>query len=235
MKSFILLFLSVIFVSFATHARDLRKFEIEELKRELVSVASQYTGLGDPDFQIQNRLVPYVERLLKLNPQPPVKDRLPLLHGVWKQVWGPYDYRNNDRGVDPTLGVNEIYQVVDPDNFYYNVSPNYKKGGRSREKINYLKGKYSLSSSDPNGLDVRFVKFPGMSQRPTGRPIYDFVKEAEDGTLPNMITVVPTPVVRLFFTGGTLREVYTDETMRILYGSNNKEFKKQYLYIMLRQ
>jgi hypothetical protein len=222
-------------LSFRASAVVSSEAEIAEMKRELIYLASQFTGQGDPDFKIQNQLEPYVERLLKMNPQPPVKERLTLLHGVWKQVWGPYDYRNDERGVDPTLEVTEIYQVVDPDNFYYNVSPNYKNGDRSRERINYLKGQYSLSKSDPNGLDVRFVKFPGMSQRPIGRPIYDFVKEAEDGTLPNMITVVPTPIVRLFFTGGTLREIYTDETLRILYGSNTKEFKKKYLYIMIRQ
>jgi hypothetical protein len=235
MRLSVLLFSIFVFLSSFAQAGELDMLNLEELKRELVGVASQYTGQGDPDFKIQNKLEPYVERLLKMNPQPPVKERLTLLHGVWKQVWGPYDYRNDDRGVDPTLEVTEIYQVVDPDNFYYNVSPNYKNGDRSRERINYLKGQYGLSKTDPNGLDVRFVKFPGMSQRPIGRPIYDFVKEAEDGTLPNMITVVPTPVVRLFFTGGTLREIYTDETLRILYGSNNKEFKKKYLYIMIRQ
>jgi hypothetical protein len=228
------LFIFVLSTSFSVMARDLKKLEIEELKKELITLAKTFEGKGDPDFKIQNKLEPYVKRLLELSPQPPVKDRLPLLYGVWKQVWGPYDYQNDDRGVDPTLGVKEIYQVVDPDNFYYNVSPNYKNGDRSKERINYLKGHYSLSKTDPNGLNVRFLKFPGMSVRPTDRPIYDFVKEAEDGTLPNKITVVPTFIVRIFFGGGTLREVYTDENLRILYGTNSKEFKQDYLYIMTR-
>jgi hypothetical protein len=214
---------------------NLGSLEIEELKRELITISSKYTGKGDPEFKIQTELEPYVQRLLTLSPQPPVKDRLHLLYGVWKQVWGPYDYRNDNREVDPTLGVTEIYQVIDPDNFYYNVSPNYKNGDRSKERISYLKGKYLLSRTDPNGLDVRFVKFSGMSKRPIDRPIYDFVKEAEEGTLPNQISIVPTFVVRTFFGGGTLREVYTDETLRILYGSNGKEFKNKYLYIMIRQ
>ncbi len=57
---------------------------------------------------------------------------------------------------------------------------------------------------------------------------------AESGTLPNQVTIVPTFIVRLFFGGGTLIEVYTDETIRILYGSNNDEFKTKYLYVMVR-
>ena len=219
----------------AVNAQDLSAMSLDELKSELVLRASKYTGLGDPDYQIQNELEPFVNRMLELNPQSSVKNRLPLLYGVWKQVWGPYEYRNDRRGVDPSIGPNEIYQVVDPAGFYYNVSANYKKGDRKREKINYLKGQYRLSQTNPNGLDVRFRKFPGMSKRPVDRPIYDFVKEAETNTLPNQVTIVPTFIVRLFFGGGTLLEVYTDDTIRILYGSNSDEFKEKYLYVMVRQ
>jgi hypothetical protein len=231
--------LLVLLLSFALtsvcSAKELNSMTIEELKSELVLRASKYTGQGDPDYKIQNELEPFVNRMIELNPQAPVKDRLHLLYGVWKQVWGPYDYRDDTRRVDPSIGVNEIYQVIDPDGFYYNVSPSYKNGNLKKEKINYLKGQYSLSKTNPNGLDVKFLKFPGMSKRPEGRPIYDFVKEAEEGTLPNQVTIVPTFIVRIFFGGGTLVEVYTDETIRILYGSNKDEFKKKYLYVMIRQ
>ena len=234
MKASALIFVLSILFSSIGYAKDLNLMTLEELKSELVSRASTYTGQGDPDFKIQNELEPFVKKMIELNPQPPVKDRLSFIYGIWKQVWGPYDYKNNDRQVDPTLGVNEIYQVIDPDGFYYNVSPNYKKGNRSQERINYLKGQFRLSATNPNGLDVKFRKFLGMSKRPVGRAIYDFVKEAEDGTLPNQVTVVPTFIVRLSFGGGTLVEVYTDETIRILYASNKSDFKRGYLYVMVR-
>ncbi len=234
MKNIYLFFLLLSAFSNLVFARDLSSMSLEELKSELVLRASKYTGQGDPDFKIQNELEPFVKRMIALNPQPSVKDRLPLLYGVWKQVWGPYEYDKDDRSVDPSLGVNEIYQVVDPDGFYYNVSPNYKNGNRANERINYLKGQYRPSKTNPNGLDVKFLKFLGMSKRPEGREIYEFVEEAENDTLPNQVTVVPTFIVRLFFGGGTLLEVYTDESIRILYGSNNDEFKNKYLYIMVR-
>ena len=234
MKASALIFVLSILFSSIGYAKDLNLMTLEELKSELVSRASTYTGKGDPDFKIQNELEPFVKRMIELNPQPPVKDRLSFIYGIWKQVWGPYDYKKNDRQVDPRLGVNEIYQVVDPDGFYYNVSPNYKDGNRSMERINYLKGLFRISKSNPNGLDVKFRKFLGMSKRPVGRPIYDFVKEAEDGTLPNQIKIVPTFVVRLSSGGGSLVEVYTDETIRILYASNKSDFKRGYLYVMVR-
>ena len=230
MKSLIMTF--VILISgqaFASNYED-----IKVLKELIVSTAAKYQGQGDPDFKIQNELEPLVNKLLTLDPQLTVINRLPLIFGVWKQVWGPYEYKKNDRSVDPTLNAKEIYQVVSPEGFYYNVSPNMEAKSRTEKNINYLKGQYTLSKKDPNGLDVKFVKFIGMKTRPTEKAIYQYVDEAERNQLPTQITVVPKPIVRLFFGGGTLREIYTDKDLRILYGSNNKEFKNQYLYIMTR-
>lgn len=230
MKSiFLLSTLLVSMQTFATIHQD-----IKDLKKQIVSTAQKYQGQGDPDFKIQNELEPLVAKLLNLEPQPTVINRLPLIFGVWKQVWGPYEYRKNDRSVDPTLDPKEIYQVVSPEGFYYNVSPNRDPRNLKEKNINYLRGEYTLSKADPNGLDVRFTKFIGMKTRPVERAIYQYVDEAERNHLPEQITVVPRLIVRFFFGGGTLREIYTDDTLRILYGSNGKEFKKQYLYIMTR-
>lgn len=208
--------------------------EVKLLKEVIVKTAEKYQGEGDPDFKIQRELEPFVEKLLTLAPQSKVVDRLPLLFGVWTQVWGPYEYRKSDRSVDPTINPKEIYQVISPEGFYYNVSPNMNPKSKAEKNINYLKGRYVISKQDPNGLDVKFVKFIGMKNRPTEKPIYQYVDEAERNQLPSQITIVPRPIVKLFFGGGTLREIYTDEDLRILYGSNNKEFKNQYLYIMTR-
>lgn len=203
-----------------------------QLKNNILTLAESYQGQGDPESKIQNSLVPLVDKLIALNPQKPVKDRLNLLAGTWKQVWGPYDYRNNNRGVDPTLGVNEIYQVISPKGFYYNVSPIFNKDSKNNPKIGYLKGEYKVDESSVTNLNVHFVKYPGMKSRPDNREIYDFVDEAENNNLPDETTIVPTIIVKVFFQGGALVEVYTDEDTRILYGSNGKDFKNKYLYVM---
>ena len=217
---------------FATNSFANYQEEISILKEEIITQAKKYEGQGDPDFKIQKELEPLVEKLINLNPQANVNQRLPLLYGVWKQVWGPYEYRDNNRGVDPTINPKEIYQVISPEGFYYNVSPNLDKKSKKEMNINYLRGQFTESTKDLNGLDVKFVKFIGMKTRPTDRPIYDFIEEAERDQLPNQITVVPRLVVKYFFGGGTLKEIYTDENLRILYGTNGKEFKNKYLYIM---
>jgi len=218
------------FIGLTAKAND----DVNTTKQKIIQLASQHKGQGDPDFLIQNSLEPLVKQLLELSPQPPVVERLPLLHGVWKQVWGPYDYRNDDRGVDPELGVNEIYQYIFPDGYYYNVSPLYKNGNLEKIRIGLLRGKYKLESSNPNALKVRFTKYPGYKGRPKGMNIWDLAPLAETKQLPKdkKTTIVPTIIVRLFFGGGYLNEVYTDEDLRITYGDNNKYFKTPYLYIM---
>lgn len=40
--------------------------------------------------------------------------------------------------------------------------------------------------------------------------------------------------VRWFFGGGFLKEVYTDEDMRITFGSDNSNQVKNYIYVMSR-
>lgn len=208
--------------------------EVASVKAEIFALAESFRGQGDPDFSRQDALEPLVQRLLSLSPQPPVAERLPILRGAWEQVWGPYDYRNNDRGVDPEIGVNEISQVV-ADGYYYNVSPLYENGDRSRERIGLLRGEYTLEADKPNTLRVRFTDYPGVSHRPVGLELWELPALAEADTLENRITIVPSWIVRAFFGGGSLREVYTDEDMRITYGQSAKRPGRESLYIMRRR
>ncbi len=58
---------------------------------------------------------------------------------------------------------------------------------------------------------------------------------AEAGELPAKTTIVPGFIVRWFFGGGFLREVYTDEDMRITYGGDRVDDRAdEHIYIMTR-
>lgn len=207
---------------------------LRNVKQEILELAQSYTGQGDPDLAKQRTLEALVQRLVALSPQPPVKNRLMLLSGAWKQVWGPYDYRNEKRGVDPSLGVNEIYQVVFKEGYYYNVAPDFKKGDKAKERIGLLRGEYKLDPRNEDLLRVKFTDLYGVKVRPTDKHLWDLPALAESGRLENRKTVIPSFIVKLFFGGGALREVYTDEDMRILYGSNGKDFNKEFIYVMTR-
>lgn len=227
MKKIILsCYLLVSSIAYANEAR------IDELKAQIISVAQSYQGQGDPNREIQNTLDPMVKELLELAPQPPVAERLDLLEGTWQQVWGPYDYRGNNRGVDPSLKPDEIYQTIFAGGFYYNTSPILN--GNKVPRIGLLKGRYRLDARNPNVLRVKFVQYPGVRMRPADLELWELPALAEAGQLPNRIRIVPTWVVRLFFGGGGLNEVYTDEDLRITYGTSNNNDLNNYLYILTR-
>jgi hypothetical protein len=209
--------------------------EVGMIKSEIVSLAKSFAGQGDAEFSRQKAFDPLIKRLLRANPQAALQDRLPLLYGAWKQVWGPYDYRGNKRGVDPEIGVDEIYQVVFQGGYYYNVTPLYKNGDRTRERIALLRGEFKPDPEFPDVLLVRFTRYPGLSGRPKSGPnLPGLPRLVEEGKLQSDIAIVPTWIVRAFFGGGALKEVYTDADLRILYGADSNRFERPALYIMTR-
>jgi hypothetical protein len=205
------------------------------LKRQIVELARSFAGQGDPDFSRQRALDVLVAELLRTSPpQRPVMERLDVLAGAWKQLWGPYDYRNENRGVDPELGLNEIYQVVFREGFYYNVSPTIKKQNKDTERIVLLRGEYKPDARERNLLRVRFTNLSDVKPRPSDKQLWQLPALAESKQLPQLDAVVPGFLVKLFFGGGALEEVFTDESLRILYGSDGKDFNAKYIYVMER-
>jgi hypothetical protein len=208
--------------------------DVARIKSQIVDLAKSYEGKPDPDFSKQRALNVLVGELLRAAPQPPVADRVRLIQGVWRQVWGPYDYRSDNRGIDPELGTEEIYQVVFEGGYYYNASYLYHDGDRRRERIGLLRGEYKVDPNNTGLLRVKFTRYPGASSRISGKELWELPELAEAGQLENEISIVPTWIVRLFFGGGALREVYTDSDLRITYGSDGKHFDREYIYIMSR-
>ncbi len=209
--------------------------ELQAAKNRLFEAAEYYTGQGDPDFEIQNALQPLVDEVLRINPQPPVVYRLDELSSAWTQVWGPYSYRGDDRGVDDEMSVDEIYQVVFDEGYYYNVAPMYEDGDESAEKITLLKGQFAPVDIDSDFIQVRFRSLEGLNDRPNSPELWDLPELLESGALDNVKKRLPNIFVRTFFAGGFLREVYTDDTLRIAYGNSERSFGEgEYLYIMRR-
>lgn len=206
-----------------------------EAKAAIVALARSYAGTGDPDFAKQRAFEPLIDRLLQLRPQPPVAQRIDRVAGAWKQIWGPYNYRGSERVVDPELDSDNIYQVVFAEGYYYNVVPLAPGGDKSRQRIALLRGEYRYDDTQSNVLLVRFTRYPGLSKREPGDPsLFELPALVETGRLQPDIQIVPTWVVRLFFGGGALKEVYTDSDLRILYGAGSKSFDRSALYVMSR-
>ena len=231
MKQIGILLTTVFLLSGSSFAdNEIKKFY---LKSKILILAETFKGQPDKDFKKQKKLDKLVNDLVEAFPQPPISERLDLLAGSWQQVFGVYNYRKNDGSVDPNLGVNEIYQVVSPEGHYYNVSPLYRNGNKERERITLLRGEYKLTD-EKNTLAVKFTKFPGLRERPADLELWELPPLAENDQL-DTITIVPTFVVKLFFSGGFLEEVYTDETLRIAYGrSQGEDPSDKRIYILKR-
>lgn len=206
---------------------------VSALKAEILDRARAVKGQGDPESSIQNSLMPFVERLLELDPQPPIESRLTLLEGPWKQVWGPYEYRENDRSVDETTDPDNIYQVVFPGGYYYNVGPVIDPATGAIEKISLLRGEYEVQEGPT--LEIGFTKLTSVKTLVGDLDYEDLPALSEAGTLANEKTTLPSALVRLFFPGGTLSELYTDSDLRIAIGnSDSSDGVQNYLYIMER-
>lgn len=210
------------------------KIPTETLKKQILDLAKAYAGRPDPDQKLQQSLEVLANELINQNPMPPVSERISLIAGAWKQVWGPYDYRNDDGGIDPTLGLMEIHQVVFAEGYYYNVAPYYPNGDKTREQIGMLRGEFVIDPLQKNSLRVRFTDYPGVESRPTKYKLWELPALAEAGSLENAITIVPSWVVKQYFKGGTLDEVYTDRDLRIVYGMKTAPSTRRFLYIMSR-
>jgi hypothetical protein len=129
---------------------------VARVKSELLAVAQSHKGEGDPKFEIQKQLEPYVQRLMELAPQPPIAERKDSLVGAWQQVWGPYDYRETEkRGVDPAADPDNIYQVVFPQGYLYNVANDLDRRTQQPRRTILLRGEYTLKPN--NKLDVQFT------------------------------------------------------------------------------
>ncbi|MEM8812496.1 MAG: hypothetical protein AAGF59_07735 [Pseudomonadota bacterium] len=205
------------------------------LKAEIFDLAERFKGEGDPDFSRQKQLEVLVDKLLAVAPQRAVVERLDTLAGTWKQVWGPYDYRNNKRGIDPRAAVDDIYQVVFPGGYYYNVTYGDPKKAGDTLDVFLLRGEYKPVANTGDFLKVRFTRFPKTRVPASKTDIWSLAADAETGTLARQSSVVPALIVRLFFGGGYLREVYTDETLRITYGGRRlKDRTDEFIYVMRR-
>jgi len=225
-----LLFSTIVLSSDYTPVIDLNN--VDDLKAEILLIAQDNLGKPDQDFRIQNTLVPYVNKLLKVAPQKPIKERITALVGRWQQVWGPYEYRKYDRTVDPTTDPSLIFQVIFKGGYYYNVANTIDEKTGLSDGTTLLRGKFKIGAG--NDLNVRFTNLKKINGfPPAGLSYTDLAALSENDELEGERTVLPGFIVRLFFGGGTLKEVYTDDTMRITYGTS-RQADAPFLYVLKR-
>jgi hypothetical protein len=228
-KAFLSLAAVVLAQSASSFAADDSIRTINVVKADIFEMAESFKGQGDTDFSRQKQLEPLVQELLALSPQGTVPQRLKLLVGPWKQIFGPYGF-TADRRANRMLDADNIYQIIYEGGYYYNVARNKFLG---IETTALFRGNYGVINDTT--LSAQFNKTSlilGSKKSPQ-----DFIALAplsEAGTLKGEIMFPRFLSGNIMAQKGTLREVYTDADMRIMYGSTENAVLKDYIYIMRR-
>ena len=231
-----LLFLGFLSISLKIFSAEIYDRDaVGELKNKIVKLAESFNHGGDPRFHKQNKLKPFIDQLVKISNQGPIAERMPLLKGVWKQVWGKYSFK--DRLVDPQIGVDEIYQVIFLNGISYSIAPLYKNGDQTNkkgERIGILKATYRIQSNYNNVIRLDFKKYPGVKPRPTHTELWELAQLAENNQLENEIEIASSFIVKYVLDKIYLREVYTDQDLRIMYVARKKSFSDEHVHVMRR-
>jgi hypothetical protein len=94
--------------------------DVQKLKNEIIRISRQHTTDVDTVTAVRRKLNPLIEALVESVPSRTETEKLPQTVGAWQQIWtdGVQIF------VGPAPGqydLSEIFQVVAPDGYYYNI------------------------------------------------------------------------------------------------------------------
>lgn len=193
--------------------------DVDYLKKNILSIAEQARGSADEDGHIRASLDSNIQQLLALSPTHSIEEKLKKLQGAWDQVWGPYTFSNLDGfKLDP----NNMYQVIMPDGYYYNIGFATFNGQKTSD---FVRGEYKIVN---DRLQVQFTQnqflvdyLPTQSDLKTIAQLKEvnFLKTQD---IPGGYSQTPA----------YLHDVYVDNDLRITYGGRNDNDNNNQLYIL---
>lgn len=196
---------------------------IKDLRDEVVSLARTYEGKSDLDGKLQQEIELKVQELERVLPNLTMQEKAAKIAGPWRQVFGPYSATGDGKIPFGTDTAN-IYQIIFPEGFFYNVAVSKVSGLRA---VILLKGEYKVTDEAIEGVFVRnSVLVRGI---PSER-LFELPAQLEAGTLRPVHLPRSLKPVGL---GGQLLEVYADDEIRILRGKT-ESFVRPALYVMER-
>lgn len=190
---------------------------VAELKSIIIDISTANQTREDNFADVSAELAPYIDELVALTPPRSDDETLSLLAGSWYQLW------SNLENMGPRfirMDRAKIFQVVSPDNHYYNFGQSKVAG--IFNTIGVLRGKYELSKAGASAFNVEFTKTGFLFGKI--RPSTDLVDLAiriesgdknlrsfGDGQAPNG----PVGIT------GQLTTLYVDEDLRIAGGGQD--------------
>ncbi|SMF54700.1 hypothetical protein [Pseudobacteriovorax antillogorgiicola] len=188
---------------------------VDELKDEIVAIASANTSRVDNFSQVRMQLQPLVDELLAISTDRSEAEKINQVEGAWRNLW-------SDLGFGPGTNYEQVYQVVSRDGYYYNIS-------ESRFGVlkftGFLRGAYTdegdFLAIEFTNNDIRFG-FPEP-----GTDLVQLATDFEEGQLKSLPVPGPIGVT------GVLINAYVDDELRIVTGNNSGEMGQD-LFILER-
>lgn len=195
--------------------------QICDLRKTILSIAEHYRGQEDPNGSKQKYLEYYIRQLINISNPISIEEKVKRLRGGWEQVWGPYRF---DRLDGFQLDANNMYQIIYPEGYYYNVGFSTFYG---QATTGFVRGEYEISG---DRLEVHFTE-----------------NQFAAGFLPEKINLVDLGKLKeahflktqdvpggISGEAAYLNEVYVDNLLRITYGSRDGSDDTRELYVLKR-
>lgn len=210
---------SILPFAMATFGPIQKEVRIAELKKQILDISKQASGKvkydnedNDPKVRVQLDIL--IDELVKIAPVKSQAEKLNRVVGVWKSVWSDLNFFGEAPLAD------SVYQVVFPDNYYYNLS-NYDSP-TAGHYAGIIKGVFTVQEP---ALKIKFVKFSKYS-KPflVGSDLATLAMRAELGEYDEQIEQSPGLGFESSF-----EQVYVDEQIRIGLGRNFDGFNTLFI------
>ncbi|MGL4608497.1 MAG: PAP/fibrillin family protein [Trueperaceae bacterium] len=197
------------------------KIKVAALKKAILvtakAAATEQCDQDDNNPDVAEALNKLTDELLKLVPARTEEQKLSQVAGGWKQVWSDLDSSS-----PICISAQDIYQVVSPDGYYWNISKNIIEGS---ESLGLLRGKYTVQ---PDFLRIEFTNQAFSDVYPAkGTDLIDLAARAEKGEFTALPSSFPVGLQ------GNLQNTYVDDTLRIVRGEDDRPDDKPGIFVLI--
>ncbi len=202
--------------------RSSRASFVERIEAVTLKLSERVRGECDDqdnDEQFARVVRTLTNALIRLNPRPSEPEQLSAVVGEWRQVWSDSPFTSANPEI--CVKADEIYQVVFPDGFYYNLS---EVTGGEDTVTGFVRGVYEVT---PTFLSVRFTKSFTVTGALDVEPgtITELALGAERG---DIVPEVERPVPPIPF---VLANVYVNGDFRVV--ANDPDISKASIVFVL--
>ena len=213
---------------------------IAELKQHIVGISLANQAREDNFEEVSAELWPYVDELVALAPPRVDEETLAYVVGSWWQLW------SNLEDMGPgfiKMNREKIYQVVSPDNYYYNFGESKVAGLFKTTGV--LRGAYALGELGASSFNIEFTKvgflLGGLRANPDLISLAQDIEAGEQWVGSFGSGEAPNGPVGIT---GKLTTLYVDDELRIAGGSQDTfvdaesgeivEGRAQLLFVLVR-